>query len=81
MRILPISIWNTSRDLLTCHKILWHGASGFTSHPKEGVLWIFIACLGRFEPATIRSRGKHTTHYTTKATLSWHSSALYLVSR
>jgi hypothetical protein len=28
---------------LTCHKILQHGASGFTSHPKEGVLWIFIA--------------------------------------
>jgi hypothetical protein len=25
---------------LTCHKIL-HGASSFTSHPKEGVLWIF----------------------------------------
>jgi hypothetical protein len=27
---------------LTCHKILRHGTSGFTSHPKEGVLWIFI---------------------------------------
>jgi hypothetical protein len=25
---------------LTCHKIL-HGAYSFTSHPKEGVLWIF----------------------------------------
>jgi hypothetical protein len=28
---------------LTCCKILQHGASGFTSHLKEGVLWIFIA--------------------------------------
>jgi hypothetical protein len=28
---------------LTCHKILRHGASSFTSHLKEGVLWIFIA--------------------------------------
>jgi hypothetical protein len=44
----------TSRDIwseylwynngsLTCHKILQHGASGFTSHPKEGVVRIFIA--------------------------------------
>jgi hypothetical protein len=28
---------------LTCYKILRHGTSGFTSHPKEGVLRIFIA--------------------------------------
>jgi hypothetical protein len=27
---------------LTCRKILRHGTSGFTSHPKEGVLRIFI---------------------------------------
>jgi hypothetical protein len=26
----------------TCHKILWHGASGFTSPPKEDMLRIFI---------------------------------------
>jgi hypothetical protein len=43
VRILPISIWNTSRELLTCRKILWHVTSGFTSHPKESVLRIFIA--------------------------------------
>jgi hypothetical protein len=40
---------------LTCRKILRHGASGFTSHPKEGVLRVlsplkFIALAG-FEPA------------------------------
>jgi hypothetical protein len=28
---------------LTCREILQHGTSGFTSHPKEGVLRIFIA--------------------------------------
>jgi hypothetical protein len=27
---------------LTCRKILQHGTSGFTFHPKEGVLRIFI---------------------------------------
>jgi hypothetical protein len=27
----------------TCRKILRHGTSGFTSHPKEGVLRIFLA--------------------------------------
>jgi hypothetical protein len=40
---------------------------------KEGVLRIFIALktsitLARFEPATFGSSGKHTNHYTTKAT-------------
>jgi hypothetical protein len=28
---------------LTFRKIWRHGTSGFTSHPKDGVLWIFIA--------------------------------------
>jgi hypothetical protein len=31
------------KGALTCRKILRHGTSGFTSHPKEGVLRIFIA--------------------------------------
>jgi hypothetical protein len=31
------------KGFLTCRKILLHGTSGFTSHPKEGVLRIFIA--------------------------------------
>jgi hypothetical protein len=34
---------NMSTDLLTFNKILRQGTSGFTSHPKEGVLWIVIA--------------------------------------
>jgi hypothetical protein len=31
------------KGFLTCCKILWHGFSGFTFHPKEVVLRIFIA--------------------------------------
>jgi hypothetical protein len=31
------------KGCFTCRKILRHGASGFTSHQKEGVLRIFIA--------------------------------------
>jgi hypothetical protein len=56
---------------LTCSKILLHGTSGFTYHPKEGVMRMFIApkihLLGR-----VRTRGplcpvcKHTIHYTTR---------------
>jgi hypothetical protein len=34
--------WDFKRSF-TCCKILWHGTSGFTSHPKERVLRIFIA--------------------------------------
>jgi hypothetical protein len=49
------------------------GTSGFTSHPKEGVMRIFIALKKSipsvgFEPATLGSSGKHTNHYTTEAT-------------
>jgi hypothetical protein len=29
--------------IFTCSKILRHGDSGFSSPPKEGVLWMFIA--------------------------------------
>jgi hypothetical protein len=58
---------------VTCHKILRHGTSGFTSHPKEGVLRIFIALkihrLGRIRLMTFGSSGKHTNHYTTEATM------------
>jgi hypothetical protein len=31
------------KESFTCRKILRHWTSGFTSHPKEDVLWIFIA--------------------------------------
>jgi hypothetical protein len=43
--ILPYEVFHTLKGFLTCRKIL-HGAGGFTSPPKEIVLWILIA-LGR----------------------------------
>jgi hypothetical protein len=33
---------HTSQAIFTCHKILQHGTSGFTSPPNEGVLQTFI---------------------------------------
>jgi hypothetical protein len=64
---------------ITCRKILRHGTSVFTSHPKEGVLRIFIAlksiALAGFKPATFGSSGKHTNQNTTKATL--HAQTLH----
>jgi hypothetical protein len=61
------------KSSLKCLKILRHGASGFTSHLKKGVLRIFIAlkksiALAGFEPATLAYSGKHTNHYTTEVT-------------
>jgi hypothetical protein len=40
---LRIIFVHTCKWFLTCLKILWNGADGFTSPPKEGVLRIFIA--------------------------------------
>jgi hypothetical protein len=43
VRILPIQYLRYLKGSLTCRKILWCGTFGFTYHPKEGVLRIFIA--------------------------------------
>jgi hypothetical protein len=43
VRILPIQYLKYLKGSLTFRKILRHGTSGFTSHPKEGVLRICIA--------------------------------------
>jgi hypothetical protein len=43
VRILPIHYLRYLKGSSTCRKILRHGTSGFTSHPKEGLLRIFIA--------------------------------------
>jgi hypothetical protein len=47
---------------LTCRKILRNGAGGFTSSPKEVVLWIFIALknpslLAEFEAVNLELNG------------------------
>jgi hypothetical protein len=44
MRILHIHIWYVNESFAWL-KILRHGTSGFTSHPKEGVLRIFIVLI------------------------------------
>jgi hypothetical protein len=68
MRILSIHPCGPSRIFLHTTKSYDMGPSSFTSQPKEeGVLRIFIALAG-FEPATFGSSGKHSNHYTTKAT-------------
>jgi hypothetical protein len=54
-------------DLLTCRKILRHGTSGFTSHPKESVLRIFIA-LKIHRLGQVLTRDPWVHHYTTEAT-------------
>jgi hypothetical protein len=49
---LQSSSVHTCKLFFTRHRILQHGASGFTSLPEEGVLWIFITlknpCLSWF---------------------------------
>jgi hypothetical protein len=63
MILLSIRPYGTSRVLL-------HAVKSY----DMGVLRIYIALkksivLAGFEPATFGSSGKHTNHYTTKATL------------
>jgi hypothetical protein len=43
------SPWDLKRSF-TCRKILRHGTSGFTSHPKKGVLRIWI-CIDFKNPS------------------------------
>jgi hypothetical protein len=43
VRILFIRYLRYLKGFLTRRKIIWHRNSGFTSHPKESVLRIFIA--------------------------------------
>jgi len=55
--------------ILIRRKILRHGAGGFTSAPKGGVLPILIAHRNP-SPSTelekLGSNGKHASHYTTE---------------
>jgi hypothetical protein len=62
---------HTSKVSLTWRKILRHGADGFTSPLKEGVLSIFIALKNpspsaRSEHANLESNGKQANHYNTE---------------
>jgi hypothetical protein len=54
-------------DLLHAAK-LRHGTDGFTSPPKEGMLWILMSpeknstASAAFEPANSGTRGQHANH-------------------
>jgi hypothetical protein len=48
MRILHIHYLLYVNRSFTCHKILRHGTSGFTSHPKEDVLRICVTLKNSF---------------------------------
>jgi hypothetical protein len=73
---LPIQCLRYLKGPLTCCKILRHGASRFTSRPKEGVRQILIALKNPshrpvlIEPAAFGFNGKHDYYYTTEATLA-----------
>jgi hypothetical protein len=43
------------KGYLTCCKLLRHGTSGFTSHPKEGALWI-LSPLKVYRLGWVRTR-------------------------
>jgi hypothetical protein len=62
---------HTSKRLSTYHKLLRHGADGFTYRPKEGVLWICIA----LDPECTREpliQCKHASHYSIEANMEEH---------
>jgi hypothetical protein len=47
---------------------LGHGVDGFTSFPKEGMLWILSPEKSDgFEPAILGTRGQHANRQTAKA--------------
>jgi hypothetical protein len=64
-------LFRTLNVSLTCWKILQHGADGFMSPLKEGLLWIFIVLKNPlpsagFELANPGSNGKYANHLTTE---------------
>jgi hypothetical protein len=73
------SQWDFRRSL-TWHKIFRHVTSGFTSHPKEGVLRIFIALkvhrLGRVRTRNLWAQWR--SHEEDWRTISLRDAGLYL---
>jgi hypothetical protein len=81
MIILSIRPCGTSRVLLHAVKSYDMGPSRLTSHPKGRCAADFYRpqksiALAGFESATFGSSGKHTNHYTTKATISTRRPAI-----
>jgi hypothetical protein len=67
----------------TCRKILQHGTSGFTSHPKEGVLWIFIALKTPPPPPSLKTQplGPVASTLTTTPPRQYFKRKRYLYSK
>jgi hypothetical protein len=62
---------HSSKDFLTCRKILRHGADGFTSPSKEGMLRILSppenpSTSTGIKPANIGFNDNHASHYATE---------------
>jgi hypothetical protein len=72
MIILSIRPCGPSRVLLHAVKSHDMGPSRFTSHPRGRFYRpLKSIALAEFEHGTFGSSGKHTDHYTTKATTAW----------
>jgi hypothetical protein len=68
---LRIVFVHFSNGLITCCKILRHGADGFTYPQKEVLLQIFMALenplpSAGFESADLESNDRHANHCTTE---------------
>jgi hypothetical protein len=71
--------FHNSKGSLTSCKSLWHGADGFTSSTKEGMLQIFTALKNTsttagFEPKNLGCHSKQANHETTEDNKSLYSS-------
>jgi hypothetical protein len=57
------SDFHVNRSVLLHAANLRRGTNGFTSSPKEGMLWIFRPKNpAGFEPAILGTRGQHAHH-------------------
>jgi hypothetical protein len=55
-----ILTFHVNRRVLSLAANLRHGTDGFTSPPKEGMLWIFLPEKSDgFEPAILGTRGQY----------------------
>jgi hypothetical protein len=56
------SDFHVNNSVLLYPANLRHGTNGFTSPPKEGMLWIFSPEKSGIEPVMLGTRGQHANH-------------------
>jgi hypothetical protein len=81
IRILHIDYVWCVNESFTCHKILRHGTSGFASHPKEGVLRIFISLKNPWSWQGLNPRPLGPVAHTLTTTPPWRLKLLYTFSK